>query len=249
MRRLAPLLLLLALWVGAPRAALAADVQVAVAANFAEPAKIIAARFRQRTGHTAVLSFGSSGAFFAQIANGAPFQVFLSADAERAAQAEAQGLAVRGSRFTYATGRLVLFSRRSGVVDPRGEVLRRRTIRRLAIADPRTAPYGAAAMETLDKLGLREALAPRVVQGASIAQAYQFVRTGAADAGFVALSQVAGETGGSRWLVPAAYHAPIRQQAVLTRAGADSAAAKAFLQFLKGAEARAIIRRYGYEVR
>jgi molybdate transport system substrate-binding protein len=231
------------------QAASAAEVQVAVAANFTEPARAIADRFRARTGHTARLSYGSSGQFYAQIANGAPFEVFLSADTERPQRAEAQGLAVKGTRFTYATGRLVLYSRRPGVVDPRGAVLGAGRFERLAIADPKAAPYGLAAMETLRSLGLAERLRPKLVQGASITQVLQFTQTGAAELGFVALSQVVATNRGSRWLVPARLHAPIDQQAVLLTRGAANPAAGAFLQFLKGPEAKAIIRRYGYEVR
>jgi molybdate transport system substrate-binding protein len=229
--------------------ALAGETSVAVAANFTEPAKVIAARFKARTGHLATLSFGSSGQFYAQIAHGAPFEVFLSADAERPQKAEAEGLAVPGTRFAYARGRLVLYSRTEGLVDGAGAVLRSGRFAKLAIADPKTAPYGQAAVETMKALGLQEALAPKLVQGASITQAYQFVATGAAELGFVALSQVSGETGGSRWIVPERLHAPIEQQAVLLKPGADSAAARAFLQFLKGPEARAIIRSYGYQAR
>ncbi|MBX3483228.1 molybdate ABC transporter substrate-binding protein [Phenylobacterium sp.] len=228
--------------------ALAAEVKVAVAANFTEPAKEIAARFKARTGHDATLSFGSSGQFFAQIANGAPYEVFLSADAERPRKAEAEGLGVAGSRFTYATGRLVLYSKTPGLVDARGAVLKSGRFRKIAIADPRTAPYGEAAVETMRKLGVEAQLRPKLVQGASITQAYQFVDTGAAEVGFVALSQLAGATGGSRWVVPAALHTPIDQQAVLLKTGAGNAAATSFMAFLKGAEAKAIIRRYGYEV-
>ena len=226
----------------------AAETRVAVAANFAEPAREIAARFEATTGHKAVLSFGSSGQFFAQIANGAPFDVFLSADAERPIKAEADGLSVRGSRFTYATGRLVLWSRTPGLVDGGGAILARGGFDMLAIADPKTAPYGLAAVETLRKLGLSERLSPRLVTGTSITQAYQFTDTGAAELGFVALSQVVGHKRGSRWIVPATHHSPIDQQAVLLKRGADNAAAKAVMVFLKGPEARAIIRRYGYEV-
>jgi molybdate transport system substrate-binding protein len=230
-------------------AARAAETQVAVAANFTEPAKEIASAFQARTGHTATLSFGSSGQFYAQIANGAPFQVFLSADAERPQKAEADGLAVAGTRFTYATGRLVLYSKTPGLVDAKGEVLATGTFEKLAIADPKAAPYGVAAVETLKKLGLYDRLAPKIVQGSSITQAYQFVQTGAAEVGFVAFSQVINEPGGSRWIVPETLHTPIDQQAVLLKTGADNAAAKAFLQYLKGPEARAIIKRYGYQVR
>lgn len=228
-------------------AASAAEVKVAVAANFAEPAKAIAARFKARTGHDASLSFGSSGQFYAQIANGAPFEVLLSADRERPEKAEAEGLAVPRSRFTYAVGRLVLYSRTPGLVDGRGAVLRRGRFDKIAIADPRTAPYGVGAVETMRRLGVYDALAPRLVQGTSITQAYQFVDTGAAELGFVALSQVVRVRGGSRWLVPAASHTPIDQQAVLLKVGAGNAAARAFMGFLKGPEARAIIRSYGYE--
>jgi len=226
----------------------AAETRVAVAANFAEPAREIAARFEAATGHKAVLSFGASGQFFAQIANGAPFDIFLSADAERPIRAEADGLSVRGSRFTYATGRLVLWSRAPGLVDGGGAILARGGFAKLAIADPKTAPYGLAAVETLRRLGLSERLSPRLVTGTSITQAYQFTDTGAAELGFVALSQVVGHNRGSRWIVPASHHSPIDQQAVLLKRGADNAAARAFMVFLKGPEARTIIRRYGYEV-
>lgn len=228
--------------------ALAAEAQVAVAANFTEPAKAIAERFRARTGHVAVLSFGSSGQFYAQIANGAPFEVFLSADRERPEKAEADGLAVAGTRFTYARGRLVLWSPTPGLVDGRGQVLRSDRFHKLSIADPKLAPYGEAAVQAMRGLGVYDRVQPRLVLGTSITQAYQFVRSGAAELGFVALSQVADEKGGSRWVVPAADHDPIDQQAVLLKPGANDPAAKAFLAFLKGPEARAIIRRYGYEV-
>jgi molybdate transport system substrate-binding protein len=245
--RLAALLSFVLALLGTP--ALAAEVKVAVAANFTEPAQEIARRFKARTGHDAVLSFGASGQFYAQIANGAPFGVFLSADRDRPEKAESEGLAVAGSRFTYATGRLVLYSRTPGLVDARGAVLRSSRFERLAVADPKTAPYGAAALETIRNLGLREALASRLVQGSSITQAYQFTQSGAAELGFVALSQVSGHAGGSRWIVPASLHSPVEQQAVLLKAGAGNAAARAFLDFMKSAEAKTIIRRYGYEVR
>jgi molybdate transport system substrate-binding protein len=229
--------------------AVAGETKIAVAANFTEAARAIAARFKARTGHEATLSFGSSGQFYTQIANGAPYEVFLSADVERPQKAEAEGLAVPGSRFTYATGRLVLFSKAPGLVDGKGAVLSKGKFEKLSIADPKGAPYGQAAVETLTRLRLYDTLKSKIVTGASITQAYQYVETGAAELGFVALSQVAGETGGSRWLVPASNHTPIEQQAVLLKTGANSAAAKAFLTFLKSGEAKAIIRRYGYEVR
>jgi molybdate transport system substrate-binding protein len=228
---------------------LAAETQVAVAANFTEPAKAIAAAFEKATGHKALLAFGASGGFYTQISHGAPFEVFLSADADRPARAEQEGLAVPGTRFTYAVGRLVLYSATPGLVDARGAVLKRGGFDRIAIADPATAPYGLAAVETIRRLGVEVALKPKIVTGSSIAQAYQFASTGAAQLGFVALSQVVAVRGGSRWIVPTGFHAPIEQQAVLLRAGEKNPAARAFLAFLKGRTALAIIRRYGYAVR
>lgn len=228
---------------------LAGQTKVAVAANFTEPAKAIAARFKARTGHEAILVFGASGQFYAQIANGAPFEVFLSADRERPEKAEAEGLGVVGSRFTYAVGRLVLFSKAPGLVDGKGSVLKSGRFEKIAIADPKTAPYGLAAVETMKKLGVELSLKPKLVTATSITHAYQFIDTGAAELGFVALSQVAATKGGSRWLVPAANHSPIDQQALLLKTGANNPAAKAFLAYLKSAEAKATIRRYGYEIR
>ena len=242
--RLAGLALLALAW-----PTLASEVNVAVAANFTAPATEIAAAFEKASGDKAVLSFGASGGFYAQIANGAPYQVFLSADAERPQEAEQAGLAVAGSRFTYAVGRLALWSRTPGLVDPAGAVLARGTFAKLAIADPGAAPYGLAAVQTMKKLGLYERLQPKIVQGASIGQALQFVDTGAAELGFVALSQVINQKGGSRWLVPETDHEPIVQQAVLLKTGAANPAAKAFLAFLKGPKARTIIEKFGYGVR
>ena len=228
---------------------LAAETQVAVAANFTEPAKEIATAFKAATGHTATLSFGSSGQFYSQMAHGAPYEVFLSADADRPRKAEQDGLGVAGSRFTYALGRLVLYSKTPGLVDGRGAVLRQGRFDKLSIADPASAPYGAAAVQTLQKLGVYDAVRPKIVTGTSIAQAYQFVDTGAADVGFVALSQVVNTPGGSRWVVPAADHAPIDQQAILLYTGKDNPAAKAFLAFLRSPAAVAVIQKYGYEVK
>jgi molybdate transport system substrate-binding protein len=229
--------------------ALAADAQVAVAANFTEPAKEIAAAFKAKTGHTAILSFGASGQFYTQMAHGAPYEVFLSADAERPKKAEDEGLAVKGTRYTYAFGRLVLYSKTPGLVDAKGAVLKSDRFAKLAIADPAAAPYGAAAIQTMRKLGVYDTLASRIVRGSSITQAYQYVATGNAELGFVALSQVIDEPGGSRWVVPAADHAPIEQQAVLLKTGEKNPAARAFVTFLKSPAAIAIIKRYGYEVR
>lgn len=227
----------------------AGQTQVAVAANFSEPAKEIAAAFQKATGHTAVLSFGASGAFYTQLAHGAPFELFLSADAERPQKAEQEGFAVPKTRFTYAIGRIALYSARPGLVDARGAVLKRGGFATIAIADPATAPYGAAAVQAMQRLGVYPALAPKIVKGSSIVQTYQFVATGAADMGFVALSQLVNVSGGSRWIVPRALHAPIDQQAVLLKTGAGNPAARAFLKFLKSPQALAIIRRYGYETR
>lgn len=229
--------------------AFAADTQVAVAANFTEPAREIAAAFKAGTGHTATLSFGSSGQFYAQMARGAPYEVFLSADADRPKKAEQDGLGVPGARFTYAIGRLALYSKTPGLVDAKGAVLAGGRFDKLAIADPAIAPYGAAAVQTLRKLGVYERVKPKLVFGTSITQTYQFVETGAAEVGFVAWSQVINQPGGSRWLVPTAFHAPIDQQAILLHTGQNNPAAKAFLAFLKSPQAVAIIRKYGYETR
>ena len=234
--------------IACPVVASAAETQVAVAANFTEPAKEIAAAFTRATGHTAVLVFGPSRAFYTQIVNGAPFEVFLSADAAGPVQAEHDGLAVPGSRFTYAVGRLVLYSTTPGLVDDAGAVLKTGRFAHLAIADPAAAPYGAAAIETMTRLGVLPILTPRLVRGSSITQAYQFVATGAAELGFVAQSQVITVPGGSRWLVPERLHAPIDQQAVVLKTGAGNPAAAAFARFLRGPQARAIIKRYGYGI-
>jgi molybdate transport system substrate-binding protein len=233
-----------------PGAARAAEAQVAVAANFAAPAKRLAQEFGKLSRHRVELSSGSTGKFYAQVKNGAPFDAFLSADAETPLTMEREKLAVAGSRFTYAAGRLALWSRKPGFVDSEAAVLRRPDLGRLAIASPRLAPYGAAAKSALEKLGLWQTLQGRLVQGENIAQTYQFVSTGNAELGFVALSQVR-ETqlmAGSYWLVPGELHAPLRQDAVLLTRGADNAAARDFLAFLRSAEAREMIRAYGYEL-
>ncbi len=218
---------------------------VAVAANFGEPAREIAALFKEKTGHEAILITGASGAFYTQITHGAPFEVFLSADEERPRLAVENGFAVPDSRFTYAIGKLVLWSR---VVDvTKGEdALKAGDFRRISIANPTSAPYGAAAVETMKALGVWDALQPKLVQGNSIAQAFQFVDTRNAELGFVALAQLYGMNDGTRWVVPDTLHSPIRQDAVLLKTGADSEASKAFLAFLKGPEARAVIERFGY---
>lgn len=230
-------------------AAHAAEVAVAVAANFGVPMRKIASQFEVATGHRAVLSFGSTGRFYAQIGQGAPFDVLLAADDETPARLQREGRAVDGTRYTYAIGRLVLWSRDGGVVDDAGQVLRTGRFERLALADARLAPYGRAAVETLTRLGLREALEPRFVVGENIAQAHQFVATGNAALGFVALSQVQADgriAQGSAWVVPQELHAPIRQDAVLLQRGRDNPAAVALLEYLRGDAARAMIRDFGY---
>ena len=227
----------------------AADVSVAVAANFTAPMQRIAAAFEKDTGHRAVLAFGSTGRFYAQVKHGAPFQVLLAADHETPAKLEGDGLTVSGTRTTYAIGRLVLWSAQPGVVDAKGDILRKGGPERLAIADPRLAPYGAAAMQAMAKLGVLAQWQPKLVQGESIGQAHQFVATGNAPIGFVALSQVMHDgriDKGSAWVVPAELHTPLRQDAVLLAAGKDNPAAIALLQYLKGSAARAILHGFGY---
>lgn len=228
----------------------AAEVQVAVAANFTAPMQKIAAAFEADSGHKALLSFGSTGMLYAQIRNGAPFQVLLAADDETPSRLDKEGATVAGTRFTYATGRLVLWSAQPGVVDDKGEVLRQPGTARIAVANPKLAPYGAATVQALQGLGLLAGLQPRFVQGENIAQAFQFAASGNAPMGFVALSQVMVDgriTKGSAWVVPAGLHAPLRQDAVLLAAGRDNAAAAALVAYLKGDKARAVIRSFGYE--
>jgi molybdate transport system substrate-binding protein len=225
--------------------AFAGSTNVAVAANFTDAAKEIAAAFKTKTGHDAVLSFGSSGQFYTQIKESAPFQILLSADDERPKKLVEEGLAVPESRFTFAIGKLVLWSKDPNLVKGE-ETLKANAFNKLSIANPTAAPYGAAAVETLKALKLYEAVQPKIVMGNSISQAFQFVDTGNAEIGFVALSQLAGNAGGSRWMVPQNLYSEIRQDAVLLKSGADNEAAKAFLTFLKGPEARAVIEKYGY---
>ena len=223
----------------------ATETTIAVAANFTEPAKEIAKAFEEKTGHKLVLSFGSTGQFYTQITQDAPFTVLLAADAETPAKIVGEGLGVAGSTFTYAIGRLVLWGKNPKV--PAGEaVLKSGAFEKLAVANPKVAPYGAAGLQALAKLGVADALAPKLVQGNNIAQTFQFVDTGNADLGFVALSQVIAKAEGGYWLVPAELYSPILQDAVLLRKGADDAAARAFLTFLKGPEALTVITRYGY---
>ena len=222
------------------------EVRVAVAANFAPAAQAIGELFEGATGHEALLSFGSSGQLYAQIAQGAPFDVFLAADRGYPRRAVTDGHAVADSTFTYANGRLVLFS-----ADPARDAgrasLAEGDFTRLAIANPELAPYGAAAVEVLDALGLADRLRSRLVRGNNVAQTYQFVITGNAELGFVALAQVIGHERGSRWIVPRELHSPIAQDAVLMAHASGNEAAAAFLAFLRGPAAAAVLERYGYE--
>lgn len=230
--------------------ALGAEVKVAVAANFTAPMQKIAQVFEQETGHKAILSFGATGAFYAQIRNGAPFQVLLGADDATPLRLEKEGLGVPGSRFTYAIGKLVLWSKQPGLVDNKGEVLRSGSFQRLAIANPKLAPYGRAAMEAVSRLGVLARVQPKIVQGENISQTYQFVATQNAQLGFVALSQVYADgriNQGSGWIVPSGLYSPIRQDAVLLNSGKDNPAATALLAFLRGEKSRTLIRAYGYE--
>lgn len=246
------LCLMLAAMVAPPAKAtktVASEAQVAVAANFTAPMKRIAEDFERDSGHRLNLAFGATGQFYAQIRNGAPFAILLSADDETPMKLEKDGLAVQGSRFTYAIGRLVLWSKKEGYVDAQGEILRDPRLERVAIANPKLAPYGAAAMETLDKMGLRERITPKLVEGSNITQAFQFVATGNAQVGFVALSQVI-ENGrireGSAWVVPETMHAPIKQDAVLLNRGKGNPAAGALFEYLQSEKASAVIRSFGY---
>jgi molybdate transport system substrate-binding protein len=225
------------------------EVQVAVAANFAGPMKAIAARFEQETGHKVRSTVGSTGKFYAQIKNGAPFEILLAADDDTPIKLEQEGAAVAGSRFTYAIGKLVLWSAQPGRVDDKGEVLSKGSWQHLAIANPKLAPYGAAAVEAMKKLNVYNAVEPRLVVAESIAQAQQFIDSGAAQLGFVAMSQVV-EGGklkaGSAWVVPAGLYSPIRQDAIVLDKGRNKPAAAAFIAYLKSDAAKIVIRSYGY---
>lgn len=232
-------------------AAFADEVQAAVAANFTAPMKAIIAVFEKTTGHKVELTTGSTGKFYAQIKNGAPFDVFLAADDETPAKLEQEGLSVKGSRFTYATGKLVLWSANASLVDSKGEVLKKGDFRKLAIANPKVAPYGAAAVEAMAKLGVTDSVGPKLVLGESIGQTFNFISTGNAELGFVALSQVleGGKLkGGSAWTVPASMHAPIVQDAVVLARGKDNKAAAELVALLKSPRIKDLIRSYGYDL-
>ena len=227
------------------------EVQVAVAANFTAPMQQIATLFEKDTGHKATLAFGATGKFYAQIINGAPFEILLAADDETPARLEKDGQGVAGSRFTYAIGTLVLWSANPTLVDAKGEILKIGDFKHLALANPKTASYGTAAVEALSKLGLLASLQPRFVQGENISQTQQFIMSGNAELGFVALSQIFKEgqiTSGSAWIIPDKLYEPIRQDALLLAKGKDKPAAIALLAYLKGDKAKVIIKRFGYDL-
>lgn len=227
------------------------EVQVAVAANFTAPLQAIAKDFEKDTGHKLVVASGATGQFYAQIKNGAPFDVFLAADDSTPAKLEQEKAIVPGSRFTYAIGTLALWSAKPGYVDDKGEILKQNTFQHLAIANPKTAPYGLAATQVLDKLNLTETTQAKLVEGQNITQAFQFVSTGNAELGFVALSQIYKDgklQSGSAWIVPAPLHEPMRQDAVILEKGKDNPAAKALFDYLKGPKAAAVIKSYGYDL-
>lgn len=249
LRLAARLAAIAAAWLAAGLQAQAGEVAVAVASNFTAPMKHIARDFARDTGHTAQLSFGATGKFYAQIVHGAPFEVLLAADDTTPAKLVREGHAVAASRLTYAVGQLVLWSARAGYVDSQGEVLRSGDFKHIAVANPRLAPYGLAALQTLTRLGLQDALQPRMVTGENIAQTHQFVASGNAQLGFVALSQVMENgriTSGSAWQVPPSMHDPIRQEAVVLSKGKDNAAASALLDYLRSEKARAVMQSFGY---
>jgi molybdate transport system substrate-binding protein len=228
----------------------AAEVKIAVAANFIAANREIAPLFEQATGHTTRISYGSTGKLYSQIEHGAPFEIFMAADTQRPIKAEEEGLAVSGSRFVYAKGRLVLWSVKPGLFDDPEDFLTEGDFDHLALANPKTAPYGLAAQQVMDQIGVLQALTPKLVRGESIAQAFQFTATGNAQAGFVALAQIKEWQGeaGTLWRIPLDYYAPIEQAAVLLTKGKDNPAAIAYLEFLKSDVAQEVIERYGYGV-
>lgn len=231
--------------------ATADEVSVAVAANFAAPMEHIATRFTQDTGDKLVISYGATGKFYAQIKNGAPFEVFLSADQKHPQKLIQEKQAIPGSEFTYAIGKLVLWSPKPNQVNHYGDVLKSSSFKHLAMANPKLAPYGIAAKEVLEKGGFWDRYQDRLVLGENITQAHQFVATGNAELGFVALSQIkkqGKELEGSFWMIPQKMYSPLKQQAVLLKRGKESAAAKRFVEYLKSDKARTIIQEFGYEL-
>ena len=227
------------------------EVQVAVAANFTAPIQAIASDFEKDTGHKLIAAYGATGQFYTQIKNGAPFEVFLAADDSTPEKLEKEGDIVPGSRFTYAIGTLALWSAKDGYVDDAGQVLEKNQFKHLSIANPKAAPYGLAATQVLAKLGLTDKVKDKIVEGQNITQAYQFVSTGNAELGFVALSQIFKDgkvSHGSAWIIPESMHDPIKQDAVILKKGENNPAAKALTEYLKGPKAEAIIKSYGYQL-
>ena len=227
------------------------EVQVAVAANFTAPIQAIASEFEKDTGHKLIAAYGATGQFYTQIKNGAPFEVFLAADDSTPEKLEKEGDIVPGSRFTYAIGTLALWSAKDGYVDDTGKVLEKNQFKHLSIANPKAAPYGLAATQVLAKLGLTDKVKDKIVEGQNITQAYQFVSTGNAELGFVALSQIFKDgkvSHGSAWIIPETMHDPIKQDAVILKKGENNPAAKALTEYLKGPKAEAIIKSYGYQL-
>ena len=227
------------------------EVQVAVAANFTAPIQAIASEFEKDTGHKLIAAYGATGQFYTQIKNGAPFEVFLAADDSTPEKLETEGDIVPGSRFTYAIGTLALWSAKDGYVDDAGKVLEKNQFKHLSIANPKAAPYGLAATQVLAKLGLTDKVKDKIVEGQNITQAYQFVSTGNAELGFVALSQIFKDgkvSHGSAWIIPETMHDPIKQDAVILKKGENNPAAKALTEYLKGPKAEAIIKSYGYQL-
>lgn len=232
---------------------LADEVQVAVAANFMAPMKAIAADFEKDTGHKTVLAFGTVGKFYAQIHNGAPFEVMVAADEETPAKLARDGLGLGDTRYVYAIGKLVLWSAKPGFVDDKGEVLKKGDFQHLALANPKLAVYGAAGMDVMKRLGVLPALEPKFVFAENITQAHMFVSSGTAELGFVAYSQVAGKDGsgiasGSAWMVPQEFYSPIRQDVIVLAKGKDNPAASALASYLKTPKAKAVIRSFGYDL-
>jgi len=230
-----------------PGLSMADEIRVAVASNFTDAARSIARHFEKNSGHKVILSFGSTGRHYAQITNGAPFDIFLAADSHRPELLEKENAAVAGSRFTYAVGKLILWSANKGHVDADGKVLQRMKFRYLAIANPKLAPYGLAAREVLQKRGLWEAMTTHIVRGENVGQAFLYIKSGNAELGFIAYSQIKRSdlsNEGSIWVVPKTLYQPIEQQAVLLK---DSKVARAFLSFLKSDFAVKIIQEYGYD--
>jgi len=232
---------------------LADEVLVAVASNFIQPMTVLAERFEKETGHEVKLAFGSSGKLFAQITHGAPFDVFLSADKDKVTRLLEKDLAVKGSEFVYANGRLVLWSAKPDSTDSVvawRERLKQSDFKHLAIANPKLAPYGAAAQSVLDSLELDETLKPTLVTGENIAQTFQFVQTGNAELGFVAYSQIKSleqNEQGSFWLIPTDCSPVIEQYAVVLKAASDKPAAQALTVFLQRDSEKALIRSFGYD--